>query len=204
MKEPITKDALEHMFELQAELNKRVGADMDLIPLDENEQAKWSLQYSRAMQQELSEFIDCFPWKWWSKDAEIDSQNAKVEIVDMIHFLISMAQVMGMSGADLYQCYLEKMKVNHNRQEAGYSKETKDHDDSRHIGEGQEILQDQVPPIPFEVHVPQRLELKGCESVAKVVGLGRSNDFELEFKELNGETAKGVFPISEVLTWKRA
>jgi dimeric dUTPase (all-alpha-NTP-PPase superfamily) len=38
---------------------------------------------------------------------------------------------MGMSAEDVHEAYLKKNKVNHNRQETGYSK--KDENDSRHI-----------------------------------------------------------------------
>jgi dimeric dUTPase (all-alpha-NTP-PPase superfamily) len=38
---------------------------------------------------------------------------------------------MGMSADDVYEAYLKKNKVNHNRQDSGYS--IKDEDDSRHI-----------------------------------------------------------------------
>ena len=60
-----------------------------------------------------------------------DKQNAKVEIVDLFHFLISLAQVMGMSAEDIHEAYLKKNQVNHDRQESGYS--SKDENDSRHI-----------------------------------------------------------------------
>ena len=36
-----------------------------------------------------------------------------------------------MSADDVYEAYLKKNKVNHNRQDSGYS--SKDEDDSRHI-----------------------------------------------------------------------
>jgi dimeric dUTPase (all-alpha-NTP-PPase superfamily) len=51
--------------------------------------------------------------------------------VDLFHFLISLAQVMGMTAEDVHEAYLKKNKVNHNRQDSGYS--TKDENDSRHI-----------------------------------------------------------------------
>ncbi|MEC8329690.1 MAG: dUTP diphosphatase, partial [Verrucomicrobiota bacterium] len=57
--------------------------------------------------------------------------NAKVEVVDLFHFLISIAQVLGMSPEDVYEAYVKKNKVNHNRQERGYTE--KDEADSRHI-----------------------------------------------------------------------
>jgi len=38
---------------------------------------------------------------------------------------------MGMTPEDVYNGYMKKNKVNHNRQDSGYSE--KDEDDSRHI-----------------------------------------------------------------------
>ena len=122
-------DKLENIFKLQEELNLRIGVKMD--DMDDEERSKWILNYVRAMQQELAELTDSVPWKWWASYQEFDKQNAKVEIVDLFHFLISLAQVMGMSAEDVHEAYLKKNQVNHDRQESGYSK--KDEDASRHI-----------------------------------------------------------------------
>ena len=122
-------DKLENIFELQDVLNRRIRVNMD--EMNDEDRTKWILNYVRAMQQELAELTDSVPWKWWAKYQEFDQQNAKVEIVDLFHFLISLAQVMGMSADDVHQAYLKKNQVNHNRQESGYAK--KDEDDSRHI-----------------------------------------------------------------------
>ena len=43
-----------------------------------------------------------------AKYQTFDDQNAKVEIVDLFHFLISLAQVMGMTPEDVYQAYVKK------------------------------------------------------------------------------------------------
>jgi dimeric dUTPase (all-alpha-NTP-PPase superfamily) len=83
------------------------------------------------MQQELAELIDSVPWKWWAKYQKFDEQNARVEIVDLFHFLVSLAQTMGLSAEDVYQAYVKKNQVNFQRQETGYVK--KDEADSRHI-----------------------------------------------------------------------
>jgi dimeric dUTPase (all-alpha-NTP-PPase superfamily) len=122
-------DKLENIFELQEQLNLRIGVDMG--KMNDDERTKWILNYVRAMQQELAELTDSVPWKWWANYQEFDKQNAKVEIVDLFHFLISLAQVMGMSATDVHEAYLKKNQVNHDRQESGYSK--KDENDSRHI-----------------------------------------------------------------------
>lgn len=122
-------DKLDEIFDMQDALNKRIGVDTG--NLSDEEKAKWVLNYTRAMQQEISELIDSVPWKWWAKYQEFDEQNAKVEVVDLFHFLISLAQVLGMSPEDVYEAYTKKNKVNHKRQDSGYAK--KDEDDSRHI-----------------------------------------------------------------------
>ena len=58
-------------------------------------------------------------------------QNARVEVVDLFHFLISLAQVLSMGADDLFKAYGKKNEVNFKRQESGYTE--KDHADSRHI-----------------------------------------------------------------------
>ena len=97
----------------------------------DEEKGKWILNYTLAMQQELAELVDSVPWKWWAKYQEFDQQNARVEVVDLFHFLISLAQTLGMSADDVYQAYVKKNKVNHERQDSGYKE--KDEGDSRHI-----------------------------------------------------------------------
>ena len=122
-------DKLENIFDLQEQLNARIGVHMN--DMDDDERAKWILNYVRAMQQELAELTDSVPWKWWANYQAFDKQNAKVEIVDLFHFLVSLAQVMGMTAEDIHEAYLKKNQVNHNRQDKGYS--SKDENDSRHI-----------------------------------------------------------------------
>jgi dimeric dUTPase (all-alpha-NTP-PPase superfamily) len=51
--------------------------------------------------------------------------------VDLFHFLVSLAQTLGLTADDVYQAYLKKNAVNHARQEAGYA--TKNDGDSKHI-----------------------------------------------------------------------
>lgn len=122
-------DKLDELFDLQAALNKRIG--VDTAAMSEAEKTQWVLNYTRAMQQEIAELVDSVPWKWWAKYQAFDEQNAKVEVVDLFHFLISLAQVLGMSPEDVHAAYTKKNKVNHQRQDSGYVE--KDAADSRHI-----------------------------------------------------------------------
>jgi dimeric dUTPase (all-alpha-NTP-PPase superfamily) len=122
-------DKFEEIFKMQDALNRRIG--VLLPPEGEEEKAKWILNYTRAMQQEMAELVDSVPWKWWAKYQKFDEQNARVEVVDLFHFLISLAQTLGMSAEDVFQAYVKKNQVNLQRQDSGYVK--KDESDSRHI-----------------------------------------------------------------------
>ncbi len=123
------QDMLREIFQKQEELNLRIGVDCS--KLTEEDQQKWILNYCRAMSQELAELTDSVPWKWWANYQKFDKQNARIEVVDLFHFLISLAQVLGMSAEELFETYLKKHKVNHQRQDSGYS--TKNESDNRSI-----------------------------------------------------------------------
>ena len=114
---------------MDPEYAKRIGVKTD--GMSEEEKTKWLLNYTRAMQQEMAELTDSVPWKWWAKYQKFDEQNARVEVVDLFHFLISMAQVLGMSADDVFAAYVKKNAVNFQRQDSGYVK--KDENDSKHI-----------------------------------------------------------------------
>lgn len=122
-------DRLATLFAMQEELNCRIGVDVKTM--DDEQRVTWLLNYCRAMNQEIAELTDSAPWKWWAKYQQFDQQNCRVEVVDLLHFLISTAQVLGMSADDIYNAYLQKHAVNVQRQEDGY--EEKDEDDCRHI-----------------------------------------------------------------------
>ena len=123
------QDKFEELFRMQQALNERIG--VRTTGMSEEEQTKWLLNYARAMSQEMAELTDSVPWKWWAKYQKFDAQNARVEVVDLFHFLISMAQVLGMSADDVFNAYLKKNEVNFKRQDSGYA--VKDEADSKHI-----------------------------------------------------------------------
>jgi len=121
---------LEAMFRMQAELNRRIGVDTTALP--EERQPEWILNFCRALQQETAELVDSVPWKWWAHYQTYDRQNARVEIVDLFHFLISLAQIVGMSARDVHDLYMQKNRRNFERQDSGYTQKT--NDDCRDLG----------------------------------------------------------------------
>lgn len=122
-------DQLRELWRLQKALNERIGVHTDAM--SEQERIQWILNYCRAMSQEIAELTDSVPWKWWARYQKFDLQNARVELVDLLHFLISLAQVLGMSADDVFEAYVKKNQVNFQRQQTGYTH--KDQTDSRHI-----------------------------------------------------------------------
>jgi dimeric dUTPase (all-alpha-NTP-PPase superfamily) len=122
-------DKLDELFRLQRELNLRIG--VDTAHMTEEQRQQWLLNYCRAISQEVAELTDCVPWKWWAKYQKFDKQNARVEIVDLLHFLVSVAQVMELAPGDIFEAYTRKHRVNLARQDSGYT--TKDETDNKHI-----------------------------------------------------------------------
>lgn len=118
-------DKLEEMFKMQHQLNVRILGPQADQKMRENV-TEWVLKYTCALQQEVSELIDCVPWKWWAHYQQVDVEHAKVELVDIVHFVISLAQTLGMSAEDVFQTYMQKNAVNFKRQDSGYTEKAKE------------------------------------------------------------------------------
>jgi len=93
---------------------------------------KWLVNYSKAMKEELYELDDELLWKWWSKD-EIDIQNIRVELIDILHFLVSAMMCAGLTAEKVFDIYQQKHSVNIKRQDTDYNKKNKTEDDNREI-----------------------------------------------------------------------
>lgn len=118
-------DKLDALFEKQGQLNMHIlGAGAQKIL--QNAPEEWLLKFARALQQEVAELVDCVPWKWWAHYQKSDLEHAKVELIDILHFVICLAQTLGMSAEDLFETYMKKNAVNFKRQDDGYSEKAKE------------------------------------------------------------------------------
>lgn len=133
---------LRELFQMQAELNKRTGFDPDALRenWDPLYAGQWLNNYIMAASNELEELRDCSFWKHWCKEAkegrrhEIhDLQNARVEVVDLLHFWISLAQCVGLDADEVAELYKKKVAINHKRQDTNYSMADKTEDDNKAI-----------------------------------------------------------------------
>lgn len=86
--------------------------------------AVWLSNYLRAMQDEARELGEEVPWKWWSKQ-NLDMDAIRVEIVDILHFWISLALVSGLDPDETVRLYRLKNEVNLKRQDSGYDASNK-------------------------------------------------------------------------------
>ncbi len=145
-------DMLQRIFEMQSELNNYVftknnlsqndGSALDMNAIFSavnNGQLKvndlpntWLSKYSKAMSEEIVELDEELLWKWWSKD-EVDIQNIRVELIDILHFLVSAMICAGLTPDKVFDIYCKKHSVNLNRQDTGYSKKTKTESDNKGI-----------------------------------------------------------------------
>ena len=145
-------DMLRSLFSMQADLNdyvfKKNGLrDNDGNPLSMRAIAhqiedgrlsvndipnQWLGRYAKALEEELEELKHDLLWKWWSKD-EIDLQNIRVELVDILHFLVSAMLSAGLTADTLFNVYRQKHAINVARQNSGYNQGNKTEDDNRTI-----------------------------------------------------------------------
>jgi hypothetical protein len=143
---------LEDIFKMQLELNDYVfkknnlkdksGNDLNMqsiIVSAEKEEMmvndlpnEWLVNYSKAIKEELLELDDELLWKWWSKD-KVDMQNIRVELIDILHFLVSAMMCAGLSAEKVFDIYRQKHAINIKRQDTEYNKKIKSEDDNKEI-----------------------------------------------------------------------
>ena len=115
--------SLQDIFEEQIRLNKKINPDLYKEIADPEIKRQRILQFELALRQESAEAIDSLNWKWWKKDND-DWDNIKIELVDMLHFWVSMCTVAGLDADEVINLYLKKNELNHKRQNEGYKEGT--------------------------------------------------------------------------------
>ena len=116
---------LQDIFEKQIELNTKINTKLYEEIEDPEVRRRWFKDFELALRQESAEAIDSLNWKWWKKDPD-DWDNVKIELVDMLHFWVSMCTIAGLSAQEVMDLYFKKNKLNHDRQDQGYKEGTYD------------------------------------------------------------------------------
>ena len=115
------EDRLEMIFRLQKALDEDI---MERRKLDFPYEV-WMQKDILACMDELTELLNELNWKWWKNEKPLDPEAIRGELVDVLHFFVSMCLRSGMSAQDLFEGYISKNKENFDRQygrsrKAGY------------------------------------------------------------------------------------
>ncbi len=102
---------IKQMFELQQKLNDTTNG---LIWTEGATKEGRQISWLRCIYMEAAEAIDSFNWKHWKNiEGEHDLDNAKVELVDIWHFIMSEAIHFGDTQfSEIYECITPKRKIN--------------------------------------------------------------------------------------------
>lgn len=125
MKMENSKDKLDQIFEYQRDLQTRLGT-WDKIKTESDKQA-FINQMILAIHEEAVELMQSTPYKnpdvvkfGWKKTQAWDIENYKLELIDLVHFIINLALVVDMTPAELFSRYINKNVENYARQDRGY------------------------------------------------------------------------------------
>ena len=93
------QEGMREIFSLQWELNIRTlanaGKDFVSTMNDPEQMVVWIENYRKALSAELAELVREV------RDHGLGTRNGKVEIVDMLHFLVSLSQIVGVEPEDI-------------------------------------------------------------------------------------------------------
>lgn len=105
-------DKLDRIFEMQNMLDTDIRTRRNL----DFSQEEWMQKEVLAMLSELSEVLDEVNFKWWKNAKPVDTEALQGELVDILHFFVSMCLHSGMDAETLYNKYALKNKENFDRQ----------------------------------------------------------------------------------------
>ncbi len=91
------EEKIKHMLELQDQLNRKINENWRELRTEDD--------FIRAAWIECAELVDSLPWKWWKKQTP-DLDNVKIEVVDIWHFLLSLALLKNKSLDEAVNSYL--------------------------------------------------------------------------------------------------
>jgi dimeric dUTPase (all-alpha-NTP-PPase superfamily) len=106
-------DMLQVIFDLQKKFDTEIVEKRNLAGISPDQ---WIQKEVLAMLSELAELLDEVNFKWWKNPKEINYENVKGELIDILHFFASMCIKVGMDASEVYARYIEKNKENFLRQ----------------------------------------------------------------------------------------
>lgn len=117
------ENVLEKIFELQTTFQKSLGNFIPKYALTiiSKENVDILQLQTLALVDEAMESLREIPWKPWKIiNTSFDLEAYRMELIDIFHFLINLFIFAGMDVPMVLKYYLEKNKINKERQKNGY------------------------------------------------------------------------------------
>jgi dimeric dUTPase (all-alpha-NTP-PPase superfamily) len=115
------EDRLKTLFEEQEKLNRHIreskkdqGFGYDYT------ETEWIDKLTTAIIEEAMEIKAHSNWKWWKRPQDRSREELKEEIVDLLHFWITLCLKLGIKPEEIFEAYMSKNKKNMERQDNGY------------------------------------------------------------------------------------
>lgn len=113
-------DKLDTIFKYQKLFDSTLSDERNLNHIGKEE---WIQKEVLALISELAELLDEVNFKWWKNKKPLNEDNIKMELVDILHFFVSMCLKMDMSAEELFKLYMVKNEENFKRQQGLSEKE---------------------------------------------------------------------------------
>ncbi|MCL2599541.1 MAG: dUTPase [Firmicutes bacterium] len=114
-------DKLDKIFEKQDQLDAHIAKTKG-IALDKFTMQEWLQKKAMALVEEATEVASETGYKWWKLDKPLDLDAIKEELVDVLHFVLSMSLTLGMMSQQLFALYCAKKEENIKRQDGKSTK----------------------------------------------------------------------------------
>lgn len=110
---------LSDIFDRQKNFMVLLGHDPETMSVAEKTQHTIVLVVAAVV--ELAEFLQELNWKPWKRTQKIvDETKVFEEIIDVLHFVVELMVLWGLTAQSTYDAYVAKMDINIARQKRGY------------------------------------------------------------------------------------
>lgn len=106
-------DRLDLIFQMQKKLDDKIQTERNI----EFSSDEWIQKEILAIISELSEVLMETNFKWWKNDKIVDKNKLHEELIDVLHFYVSLCIRCGLDSDTLYDVYIKKNQENINRQD---------------------------------------------------------------------------------------
>ncbi len=115
-------DKLSEIFRMQGELDAYIKEKRELSGEKGYTPAEWIQKKCLAMLDETAEVLNEVNYKWWKNPKPVDSQALAEELIDILHFWVSMCIDAGLTAEKAYEIYKQKNDENRARQDGKSAK----------------------------------------------------------------------------------